>query len=279
MKRSVTTYTAMCLVFLLLLSVAGAFDGIISEVIYYLSFVLPTILGILANKKLKDEESAHDREYKEPENIFALEKEKLKLFLPLIFPTVLVIFLISALSAALIGSLFGAQSAVDVGDSLPVALLVHALLPAIFEELLFRIMPIKMLARYSARLTVIISSLYFALVHNSFFSIPYALFAGAVFMCVDLLCDSVIPSLVMHFVNNAISILWMFYSGDTKFAVALPIILVILSLISVIPVIINKDKYISELKRAFAAGDGFKLGAVPLAVAVPTLFLAITELL
>ncbi|MBQ7387313.1 MAG: CPBP family intramembrane metalloprotease [Clostridia bacterium] len=279
MKRNLTTFTAMCLIFLLLLASAGVTSGVFSEILYYSAFILPTILGIIADNKLRKEESEHDREYPEPKNLFRISSEGVRRFLPLIFPTVALVFLISVLSSALIGALFGVESTVDVGDNLVLALLSHALLPALLEELLFRYMPMRMLARHSVRLTIVISSLYFALVHNSFFSMPYALVAGIIFMSVNLMCESIIPSVILHFSNNAISVLWLFYAGEPKYAIIISIALAILSFISVIPIIIQWKRYASAIKNLLSSGDSCKIGYTPLAIAVPTLFLAISELL
>ena len=86
------------------------------------------------------------------------------------------------------------------------ALINHALLPAILEEALFRYLPMRMIAPHSPRCAIIISSLFFALVHGNLFQIPYAFIGGIIFMSLNLATGSIIPSLVIHFVNNAMSI-------------------------------------------------------------------------
>ncbi len=279
MKRNVTTFTAMCLMFILLLAISGALSGVFSDIVYYLAFALPTILGILADNKLREQEKTHDREYPDVENLLTVSSGGMKLFLPTLFPTVAIVFLISALSSVLIGLLFGTENTVDVGGNLMSAIFIHALLPALLEEMLFRYMPMRMLARHSTRLTVIISALYFALVHNSFFSMPYALVAGVILMTLDLMCESVIPSVLLHFCNNTVSVLWIFYSSEPKYALIISAAIALLSLISVIIIIINRKSYVSGIKEVFSSCESYKLGYAPLAIAVPTLFLAITELI
>ena len=279
MKKNINTFTVMCLLFLLLLSSASVTDGALSDVIYYSAFILPTILGILCDNKLRKEESTHDREYPEAKSLFTLNKSGAIRILQFLFPTLGLIMAVSALSSALIGSLFGAVPTVDVGDDFLSALLIHALLPALLEEMLFRFMPMRMLSRHSARLTIVISSLYFALVHNSFFSIPYALLAGVIFMTLDLLSESIFPSLILHFCNNALSVVWIFLSDTPKYAVIISVSLAVLSFISVIFIIINGKRHLSELKVLLRSGDSYKIGYAPIAIAVPTVFFALSELI
>ena len=279
MKNNLNTFTAMCLLFLLLLASASITDGVISEVIYYSAFVLPTILGILCDNKLRKEENAHDREYPEAKNILSFNKNGARLLLQVLFPTIALVMSVSWLSASVITAVSGVQPTVDVGDNLLAAILIHACLPAVLEEMLFRFMPMRMLARHSARLTVVISSLYFALVHNSFFSMPYALLAGLIFITVDLLAESIWPSVILHFCNNLLSVVWIFFGARASVAMIISILIALLSFISVIFIIINRKRHIQRIKTLLSSGDSYKLGYTPLAVVVPTVFFAISELI
>ena len=279
MKNNLNAFTAMCLLFLLLLASASITEGVLSEVIYYSAFILPTILGILCDNKLRKEESAHDREYPEVKNLFSFNKDGAMVLLQVLFPTIALVMSVSWLSAKLIGAMSGVQPTVDAGDNFLFAILIHACVPALLEEMLFRFMPMRMLARHSARLTVVISSLYFALVHNSFFSMPYALLAGLIFITVDLLTESIWPSVILHFCNNAMSVVWIFFGAQAKNAIIISISLALLSFISVIFIIMERKRHISRIKTLLASGDSYKLGYTPLAVIVPTVFFAISELI
>ena len=108
-------------------------------------------------------------------------------------------------------------------------LIIHALLPSFLEEMLFRYLPMKLIAPYSRRLCILLSSAYFALIHFNLFQIPYALLAGLVFITVDLWADSVLPSFILHLLNNVISVLWIKYSASWEFATWYTVILVSLS--------------------------------------------------
>ena len=279
MKNNLNAFTAMCLLFLLLLASASITDGVLSEVIYYSAFVLPTILGILCYNKLRKEESAHDREYPEAKNILSFNKNGARLLLQVLFPTIALVMSVSWICARVITAVSGVQPTVDVGDNFLAAILIHACLPAVLEEMLFRFMPMRMLARHSARLTVVISSLYFALVHNSFFSMPYALLAGLIFITVDLLAESIWPSVILHFCNNLLSVVWIFFGARASVAMIISILIALLSSISVIFIIINRKRHIKRIKMLLSSGDSYKLGYTPLAVVVPTVFFAISELI
>lgn len=278
MKRNLTTFTLMSLLFVVLLICAGSLSGIFSDIIYYLAFILPTVLGVLTDLKLRKQEAAHDREYPEPQGLLGFSREGLKLLAPCIFPTVLAVLALSYLTSLLLGAFTGAENTVDVGNNLWVALISHALVPAVLEEMLFRFMPMRMLARHSGALTVTVSSLYFALVHNSFFSMPYALFAGAVFILLDLMCESVWPSVMLHLINNAVSVLWIFYGDTEAFILSLVISLCVLSAVSAVFIVLMRKKYLGEVKRVWHSGDRMQIGYEPLALIAPTLFIAFTEL-
>lgn len=277
MRRNLNTYTVMILLFVLILMGAGVLDGLLSDTLYYLAFILPPVLGILVDNRIRRAEAEHDREYPEPENLLSFDKGGVKMLAPCVFPTVLIILGISYLTAFIITSLTGVERAVDVGGSLPIALLEHALVPTLLEELLFRFMPMRMLARYGTRFTVIVSSVYFALAHTSLFSIPYALVAGVIFMILDIVCESIWPSVILHFINNAVSVLLLFFAGSESAVSAILISLSVISAVSVVFVIIMKKTYAKEIKRVLlSSGDG-SVGYTPIALAVPTLFIAMAE--
>jgi membrane protease YdiL (CAAX protease family) len=108
---------------------------------------------------------------------------------------------------------------------------------------------------------------------------PYALFAGIIFITVDLLSESIFPSIILHFCNNVLSLAWIFFAKEPKYAIIISVSLVLLSLISVIAIIIDRKRHLSELSVLLRSGDSYKIGYAPLAVAVPTVFFAISELI
>ena len=280
MKSNVRAFTAMVLVFLCLLALSGISDGIISELIYLCAYILPMAIGFFADREARRKESEHDREYKEPENLLKLSVGATRTFLPIIFPTVAMVLGFSYATSLVISMLGGGvQSLPDVGDNIVFAIIRHAFVPALLEEALFRYMPIRMLARHSVKATIVLSTLYFALVHNSFYSFPYALAAGAVFITLDIVCESIWPSVILHFINNVASVLWIMYSGVEGFSGVYYAVIFTLSLISLVIIFIRRRQYADEVSSALSYGDPFTPSREVVAIAFPTLIIAISEFL
>jgi membrane protease YdiL (CAAX protease family) len=190
-----------------MLSFSGVTDGWISEVVYYLAFILPLSIGLIY---------ARSRGYTQGGELtlFHIRAGDVSHFLILTVPTLVLVMLTSQLTAWLLTSLTGATNQVVLTGGIWLSILEHALLPALLEELLFRYLPMRVIPRHEARLLVVLSSIFFAFAHTSLFSIPYALVAGVVYITVDLMTDSVIPSFFMHFVNNLASVLLICYNDD-----------------------------------------------------------------
>ena len=196
MKKKLNILTLSYLLFLVLLFLSGAFVGLLSDLVYFLAFLLPIAICIY---KVRNEEN-------KLKDCLYISRDDAMLFIPLIFPIISLMMLISFITSFVIFNFTGKTYSIDLGDSYVMALINHALLPAILEEALFRYLPMRMIAPHSPRCAIIISSLFFALVHGNLFQIPYAFIGGIIFMSLNLATGSIIPSLVIHFVNNAMSI-------------------------------------------------------------------------
>ena len=89
------------------------------------------------------------------------------------------------------------------------ALLVIAVMPAIFEEGLFRGVILNSCADNVGTIrTVFIVGFSFSLFHASAEQTVYQFLAGCVFAFVAIRSGSILPSVVMHFINNAIIIIF-----------------------------------------------------------------------
>lgn len=104
-----------------------------------------------------------------------------------------------------------------------VSLFVIALLPAVFEELLFRgILTHGMQeAGWGIVPTVLISGALFSLYHGNPEQTVYQFICGAVFALITLRSGSILPSMTAHFVNNA-AILILMRAGAEDFATFFP---------------------------------------------------------
>ena len=260
MKKNETLLSIAYFTFLLLTVVSGSLDGIMSDLAYYFSFIFPLFAVILFTDRALPRTGD-----------FSLSGESRALLLPAVFPTVLAIALISLATSAVISLFGGAPPQTEVGDDIISALFVFAFLPSVFEELLFRYLPMRYIAPYSKRSAVIFSAIFFALAHHSFFSIPYALFAGAVFMTMDLLCGSTLPSMILHFVNNAVSIVWSVYFEGVSPLILL-ILLTVLAALSLIGVFKLRRRYISGIREIFSdKGENFSVLPMILAAVISVL--------
>ena len=177
MKKEIKILTLGYLVFLALLLVTGYFSGIINTILYILAFVVPFLMILFLSGKPKELISAKPLTLK--------RREALSLSAA-ISPALLVISGISYLTALIIFSLTGKSAPVDIGNNIPEALFLHALLPALLEEALFRYLPLRLIGERAPRTAILFSAFAFALVHHSLFSIPYAFAAGLIFMAVDI---------------------------------------------------------------------------------------------
>ena len=95
------------------------------------------------------------------------------------------------------------------GGLVVLALLVIGVLPAIFEESLFRGVILRSCERECGTLfTVLLVGMSFSLYHTSPEQTVYQFFAGCVFAFIALRSGSILPSVVMHFINNALIVIF-----------------------------------------------------------------------
>ena len=268
MKERIKLYTLLSLLFLLIFSLSSSASGFPSNILYIAAFLLPTAAGVYIAK----------RSYNTP----GIPLGKIKnagLLIPLTAPTLLLIFVISYLTSFVIYLLGGEGSSVTLYCSLPLDILNNALLPTILEESLFRLLPLMLIAPLSKRCAIIVSSLFFAFAHISLHSIPYALFAGAVFFIMDLMAESVWPSVILHFINNIISLLWIYGSDDGVFSLVYVLALLLLSLLSAIFILKRREEYGVCLKEILSHRESAVISGEVLFFIIPTLFIAIINII
>lgn len=97
----------------------------------------------------------------------------------------------------------------DVGDQPNVLLyiLTVAILPAFAEEFAFRGIVMGVLRPFSEGLAIFVSSAAFALMHGNFVQLPFTFCCGLVFAFIDIKTNSLLPSIIIHFLNNFLSVL------------------------------------------------------------------------
>lgn len=108
--------------------------------------------------------------------------------------------------------LFGVENtggSIDVGDQPNILLyfLVVAIMPALAEEFAFRGIVMGILRPFSEGLAILVSSALFALMHGNFVQLPFTFCCGLVFAFIDIKTNSLLPSIIVHFLNNGLSVL------------------------------------------------------------------------
>ena len=245
MRKSIAYIVVIDLAFILIASMSAAVSGWGHEVVYYgLNIALIAPVAVLAKR---DETNLR---------LSVLPRRPMQA-LALFAPSMLLIIGISFVISSLL-ALLGKSDVVDVSGPILPQLLHHALLPAVLEEMIFRYVPIRLLGGRSSRAAIIVSSVMFALVHMSLFRIPYALVAGVIFAYITILTGSILPSMLLHFANNAVSVLWM-RDPETAPLIIL-IVLAILTLFSAVYIVIRRGDYLKSIKEAFSGEKvGFSL--------------------
>ncbi len=88
-----------------------------------------------------------------------------------------------------------------------------AVLPAICEETAHRGLLLKGCSAFGSKKAIIISALLFGLLHLNIEQFFYATIIGLFLGYVTILCDSIYPAMIIHFMNNALSV----YMGFSSF--------------------------------------------------------------
>jgi len=80
-----------------------------------------------------------------------------------------------------------------------------SIIPAVFEEFLCRGAVMQSLRRFGDPFALVMSSLLFAMLHRNFLQGPNAFLAGLVLGYFTLRSDSLVPAIIMHFINNLVT--------------------------------------------------------------------------
>ena len=100
---------------------------------------------------------------------------------------------------------------------------VTCVLPAISEELLFRGVIFQGLRRrFGDVASILLSSLMFALMHQNLQQLVYPFFLGTIMSWLVLRTGSLFSSMLVHFTNNFLTILFTYLSNVTSFSLELP---------------------------------------------------------
>ena len=102
-----------------------------------------------------------------------------------------------------------------LGNNLLTAIFLFAFIPAIFEEIIFRgIFFFGYRKTNPITKAIFINSLAFAALHLNFQQFFYAFAMGWIFCLIDFSLDSIIPSMVLHFIFNATQVSKIYLSTN-----------------------------------------------------------------
>lgn len=166
--------------------------------------LLPLFLSSKLNKKSLNE-TLQD---------FNFKKSDFKIVIISILIGFIVFILTVAISSffSFILGLFGYSSAaggtnsVATWESFILSIIIIAILPAICEEFTHRGLLISGLKTLGVKKAIIYSSLLFGLLHLNIEQFFYATIIGAVLGVVSIFSKSIVPAMIIHFINNATNV-------------------------------------------------------------------------
>ena len=114
---------------------------------------------------------------------------------------------------------FGVDYTVDTGDApqgvfgFLLSFIATAIVPALAEEFACRGVIIGLLKKYGSAFAIICSSVVFGIMHGNFDQIPFAILVGLILGYIYVKTESIWISMAVHFVNNAISVIFTYLNG------------------------------------------------------------------
>lgn len=182
-------------------SLNSLFESLMNAAIYSITFVLPGILYCIIKKV-------------DFNRCFPFKKIKFSLLCMLVVIG-LTLSLVSNYASDMLTSVLkgiGIENSINAEISATNAKEIFlnyisiALLPAFMEEFVFRGIILGSLRKFSDTFAIVASALLFGLMHSNFVQIPFAFCGGLIFGYLAVATNSLLPSMIVHFLNNAISV-------------------------------------------------------------------------
>ena len=127
-----------------------------------------------------------------------------------------------------------------------------SVVPAVVEEILFRKTILGNLLPYGKWFAIIVSALCFSLMHSNPSQFLYTFIGGILLAIVALKCSSVFPTIIIHFLNNSLSIIYMIiekYTSENMYYIIVMSIDMILQLCGIIFLCVLFGKGFFELEE------------------------------
>ena len=169
----------------------------------------------------------------------------------------------------------GADSAEDVNTyPLILSLVVFAVVPAVVEEFVFRGVILGAYSKVDVKAGIVISSLFFALLHFSFGSVMYGFFFGLLFAVIRLSTGNLVYTIIMHCLFNTINVLMSYMRLDEIPAVVVFIVFAValFGFITLVMYFFSRNTIDTHMSRSEGKSKPWKLitkeGYITLAVCV-----------
>lgn len=143
-------------------------------------------------------------------------------------------------------------------DTLSLALS-YVIVPAIAEEIFFRSIILSDYSAYKGPSAVVVSAIYFAMLHFSFPHFPLYFILGIILALLTYTTNSSIPSVIIHLINNAVVIFygeWFnTFLKESASSVILAFILVVAFLISLATFLSTMESLYEQRSILYETGE------------------------
>lgn len=196
--------------------------------------------------------------------IIRFEKNKISLLVPLCLMALSIAMVSNFFSQAVMGifDMFGVDASSDVDFSyngvydILIFYISVAIVPALVEEFAFRGIVLGVLRKHSDSLAILVSSVMFGLMHGNFMQIPFAVVVGLILGYITVKTNSMLPGIIVHFLNNAISVTFSLLSENKNISTELiNLIYVLIMLVVMISGIISFYVLVKKHKGLFKLGS------------------------
>ena len=173
-----------------------------------------------------------------------------------LFPLFEIAVMLTSLATGIASSIVGyVPSPVVPEGSIVEIMIFSVLLPAICEEALCRFAILRLLAPHGAKGAIVVSALFFALMHGNFYQMPYAFIAGLALGALTLSSRSVMLAVIFHALNNLLSVI-LYYSGE-RGSLIIVCVLIALSLVGFVAC--KRNGVFSRLRNTFSQGSAIPM--------------------
>lgn len=197
----------------------------------------------------------------------AFEKTKPSLLFPLILFGWAVAFIANYLGSLFYSavSIFGLTTDIETkyGEMnwLEIALYVLSvsIIPALAEEFAFRGIILGKLRKHGDAFAIFTSALLFGMMHGNIVQIPFAFLVGLALAFVTVKANSLLPAIIVHFLNNFISVLFSVFTENNLLSEPIQNIIYFIIILIILTLGILSTAYFSRNKAFFVIKDNNEL--------------------